>query len=77
MYKDLLKEARQYLKANGKTEYHLTDEHQANELFDQLQAVRAELNKAKVEAMRKVSAEFDDKLNEIEELYSSYLRMIA
>ena len=77
MYKDLLKETRKYLKSIGKTEYHLTDEPQANEIFDQLQAKRMELNLAKVEAMRKVASEYDEQLNEIEELYSSYLRMIV
>lgn len=77
MYKDLLKEARVYLKSIGKTEYHLTDQPMANEIFDKLQAKRAELNEAKVKAMREVAAQFDDELNEIEELYSSYLRMIA
>ncbi len=77
MYKDLLKETRKYLKANGKTEYHLTDEHQANEMFDQLQEIRTRLNEAKVAAMNAVVAQFDEELNEVEELYSSYLRMIA
>lgn len=78
MYKDSLKEARVYLKSIGKTEYHLTeDTHMAADLFDQLQAKRQELNEAKVAAMKEVSEKYDDQLNEIEELYSSLLRMIA
>lgn len=78
MYKDALKEARVYLKSIGKTEYHLTeDTHMAADLFDQLQAKRQEINEAKVAAMEEVAEKFDEQLNEIEEQYSTLLRMIA
>lgn len=78
MYKDALKEARVYLKSIGKTEYHLTeDTHMAADLFDQLQAKRQEINEAKVAAMKEVAEKFDEQLNEIEEQYSTLLRMIA
>ncbi|MCK9530996.1 MAG: hypothetical protein M0R77_10635 [Gammaproteobacteria bacterium] len=77
MYKDSLKEARIYLKSIGKTEYHLTDDHMAADLFDQLQAKRQEINEAKVAAMKEVAAKYDEQLNDIEDQYSTLLRMIA
>lgn len=77
MYKDLLKETRVYLKSMGLTEYHITDDHMAADLFDQLQAKRQEINEAKVAAMKEVAEKFDEQLNEIEEQYSTLLRMIA
>lgn len=77
MYKDSLKETRVYLKSIGMTEYHLTDDHMAADMFDQLQAKRQEINEAKVAAMKEVAAKFDDQLNEIEEQYSTLLRMIS
>lgn len=77
MYKDLLKETRVYLKSMGLTEYHITDDHMAADLFDQLQAKRQEINEAKIAAMKEVAEKFDEQLNEIEEQYSTLLRMIA
>lgn len=77
MYKNLLKETRVYFKSIGMTEYHITDDHMAADLFDQLQAKRQEINAAKVKAMQDVAAQYDDQLNEIEEQYSTLLRMIA
>lgn len=77
MYKNALEEARIYLKSIGKTEHHLEGSEQAVMIFNELQEKRKELNLAKVAAMKEVSRQFDDELNEIEELYSSMLRLIA
>lgn len=77
MYKNILEETRKYLKSMGKTEHHLETDEMNQQMFDQLQDLRQEINEAKVKAMRDVAAQFDEKLNEIEELYSSMLRLIV